>query len=144
MNYINIAHAFRKGLEKLQAQGRLPTHLESFPRGCCGVACELLGDYLNTQLGLQVEYVCGERDGSSHAWLELDGLVIDITGDQFDGRPPVFLAARDDWYTSWEEESRHFASHLPSAWTYREERLVLLALLSEAGLPNPDAEEDGS
>jgi hypothetical protein len=86
------------------------------------VVSELLGDYLNTQHGLRAEYVCGEQDEASHAWLELDGVVIDITGDQFDGRPPVFIAARDNWYSSWEESSRHVATHEPSAWTYREER----------------------
>ncbi len=139
MDYIYVAHAFRERLEKQQAEGQLPAHLKSFPRACCGVVSELLGDYLNTQLGLQVDYVCGELDGGSHAWLELNGVVIDITGDQFDGRPPVFIAARDDWYTSWEEASRHVAIHHPSAWTYREERSVLRAVLSGAGLPDPYA-----
>lgn len=139
MDHSNVAIAFREQFEKQKALGQLPAHLQSFPRGCCGVVSELLGDYLNAQLGLQVEYVCGEQDGGSHAWLELNGVVIDITGDQFDGRPPVFIAARDEWYISWEETSRHIAIHHSSAWTYREECLVLRALLSGAGLPDPDA-----
>lgn len=108
---------------------------EEFSRGCCGVVSELLGDYLNAQLGLQVEYVCGEKDGGSHAWVELKGVVIDITSDQFEGRPPVYIAARDSWYTSWEEESRHLAVHHPSAWTYREEREVLRAVLRVPDCP---------
>ena len=140
LDFIRVAQAFREQLEKQHAQGRLPAHLEGFPRGCCGVVSELLGDYLNTQLGLQTEYVCGEKDGGSHAWLELDGIVIDITGDQFDGRPPVYVAAKDAWYTSWEEDSRRVAAHHSGAWTYREERLLLRELLSGAGLPDPDAE----
>ncbi|KGS12146.1 MULTISPECIES: hypothetical protein [Pseudomonas syringae group] len=138
MDHIHVAHAFRAELEKQKTLDQLPCHLKSFPRGCCGVVSELLGDYLNAQLGLQVEYVCGEKDGGSHAWVELKGVVIDITSDQFEGRPPVYIAARDSWYTSWEEESRHLAVHHPSAWTYREEREVLRAVLRGAGLPNSD------
>jgi hypothetical protein len=35
-------------------------------------------------------YVCGMRDGRSHAWLEREGLIVDITGDQFpDNDDPV-------------------------------------------------------
>ncbi|WP_010223482.1 hypothetical protein [Pseudomonas donghuensis] len=135
MDFIVVTHSFRKGFDAQKFRGQLPTHLQTFPRGCCGVVSELLGDYLNTQLGLRVEYVCGERDGGSHAWLELDDVVIDITSDQFDGRPPVFIAVKDDWYASWEESARHIAIHHPSAWTYSEERNILRAVLSEAGLP---------
>ncbi|MCF5226031.1 MULTISPECIES: hypothetical protein [Pseudomonas] len=134
MNVFTVAHAFRASLEALKAQGKLPPHMLNFPQACCGVVSELLGDYLNTQLGLMVEYVGGDRDGASHAWLELNGVVIDITGDQFHGRPAVFIASRDEWYASWEESSRHFAIHEPKAWTYREERSVLRALLFKAGL----------
>lgn len=110
----------------------------SFPQACSGVVSELLGDYLNTQLGLMVEYVSGDRDGASHAWLELNGFVIDITGDQFDGRPSVFIAPKDEWYASWEESARHFAIHEPKAWTYHEERFVLRAVLFKAGLTEPN------
>ncbi len=130
MDYILVAYAFREELEKQKGLDQLPDHLKKFPCGCCGVVSELLGDYFNTQLGLRVEYVCGEKDGGSHAWIELDGVVIDITSDQFEGRPPVFIAAKDSWYTSWEEASRNFAIHHPSAWTYREEREVLRKVLS--------------
>ena len=133
-----ITHAFRKGFEIQKDQGLLPNRLEDFPSGCCGVASELLGHYLNTQHGLKAEYICGERDGLTHAWLELDGVVIDITGDQFDGRPPVFMAAKDEWYTSWEEASRSFAVHVPTGWNYGE-LAVLDAVLSTVGLPNSRA-----
>ncbi|EQB0441288.1 hypothetical protein ACYAE2_002300 [Pseudomonas aeruginosa] len=138
MDYILVTHAFRKELEKQKGLGQLPDHLKRFPNGCCGVVSELLGDYLNNHLGLRVEYVCGEKDGGSHAWIELDGAVIDITSDQFEGRPPVFIDAKDTWYTSWEETSRHLAIHHPGAWTYREERELLRAVISGAGLPDPD------
>lgn len=134
---VSIVQAFRTALEAQKKRGGLPTHMRGFPRGCCGVVSELLGDYLNAHLRLSVEYVCGEQGGTSHAWLEHDGIVIDITGDQFEGRPPVFLGAKDNWYFSWGEASRHIATHEPSAWTYREERAVLREVLHAAGLPCP-------
>ncbi len=81
MDYILVAYAFREELEKQKGLDQLPDHLKKFPCGCCGVVSELLGDYFNTQLGLRVEYVCGEKDGGSHAWIELDGVVIDITSE---------------------------------------------------------------
>lgn len=132
---IQITHAFRRGFEIQKGLGLLPEWLQGFPSGCCGVASELFGHYLNTQHGLQAEYVCGDLDGSSHAWLELDGVVIDITGDQFDGRPPVFIAVKDEWYAGWEESSRHIAVHVPTGWNYGE-LAVLEAVLGTAGLPN--------
>ncbi|MCT2373441.1 hypothetical protein MNU22_02750 [Pseudomonas aeruginosa] len=70
MDYILVAYAFREELEKQKGLDQLPDHLKKFPCGCCGVVSELLGDYFNTQLGLRVEYVCGEKDGGSHAWIE--------------------------------------------------------------------------
>ncbi|MNE82602.1 hypothetical protein D3C80_1793370 [compost metagenome] len=112
--------------------------MRGFPRGCCGVVSELLGDYLNAHFGLAIEYVCGEQDGASHAWLEHDGIVIDITGDQFDGRPSVFLSAKDNWYLTWFESSRHVAVHDPCAWTYREERSVLREVLRASCLADPE------
>lgn len=67
--------------------------LQSFPHGACGNASVLLGEWL-IRKGIEgVEYVSGGSDEiKSHAWLECDGLIIDITADQFGtGMPPVFV-----------------------------------------------------
>lgn len=57
-----------------------------FPRGLCGIMSRTLGVILKEQYpGENVEYVCGERNGQSHAWIELKQYIIDITGEQFDG-----------------------------------------------------------
>lgn len=139
IDYIRVVHAFRNELEQLKDLGKLPAHMQSFPSSCCGVVSEILGDYLNSQLELQVEYVCGEKDGGTHAWLELEGVLIDITSDQFEGRTRVYIGANDDWYSAWAVASRQPAIHHPSAVTYREEREVLRWVLNGAGLPDPDA-----
>lgn len=133
-----VVRAFRRELELLQFSGSLPSHLQSFPSSCCGVVSELLGEFLNRTLGLQAEYVCGERSGGTHAWLELSGVVVDITGDQFEGRPPVFCAEKDAWYRSWEESSRELAAHHVEAWFYHDEQAVLREVIKRAGLPDHD------
>ena len=58
--------------------------MKNFPHGSCGDTSILLGQYFFDQsLGLW-EYASGERepDLHSHAWLERDGLIVDITADQ--------------------------------------------------------------
>jgi hypothetical protein len=56
-----------------------------FPKGVCGAVCFLLGHYLRQNGFPGAEYVNGIRpcDGESHAWIEADGIIVDITGDQF-------------------------------------------------------------
>jgi hypothetical protein len=75
---------FRKALIKYGIK-RLPISFHEFPMGSCGDASLLLGKYLD-EMGLgQFDYVCGELGRQSHAWLEKDGIIVDITADQFDG-----------------------------------------------------------
>ena len=56
-----------------------------FPKGVCGAVCFLLGHYLRENGFPGAEYVNGIRrfDGESHAWIETEGIIVDITGDQF-------------------------------------------------------------
>ena len=57
----------------------------AFPKGVCGAVCFLLGHYLRENGFPAAEYVNGIRrfDGESHAWIETEGIIVDITGDQF-------------------------------------------------------------
>jgi hypothetical protein len=59
--------------------------VSAFPKGVCGEICFLLGHYLRENGFPGAEYVNGIRrsDGHSHAWIETDGIIVDITGDQF-------------------------------------------------------------
>lgn len=86
---LELATSFRLAVEMVVQTDDVPMHIQGFPRGCCGIISELMGDYLNT-VGLgEFFYVCGMKDGASHAWLEVDGLIVDITGDQFPDRPSI-------------------------------------------------------
>lgn len=59
--------------------------VSAFPKGVCGEICFLLGHYLRENGFPAAEYVNGIRrfDGQSHAWIEAEGIIVDITGDQF-------------------------------------------------------------
>lgn len=67
-----------------------------FPRGCCGDTSRTLATYIYDDLGFIFGYATGRNGGNSsgigsHAWLELDDLVIDITAVQFKNRGHSFL-----------------------------------------------------
>jgi hypothetical protein len=112
---------FRTAIENVMKTSWVPENLRGFPHGCCGTISELLGEHLNSLDIGEFYYVCGDKGGGSHAWLEVYGLVVDITADQFEGRPPVYVGVKDAWYAEWEEGTKHLAIHEPSAFFYRDE-----------------------
>ena len=91
------AAAYRAALESVDPRCWFDATITDFPRGACGHASEMLGRYLRSTLGIEPEYVLRDfysSDGEwlgGHAWLEWNGLIIDITGDQF-GWEPVVVA----------------------------------------------------
>ena len=85
--------------------------LDQFPRGCCGIASELLGRYLtDTKLG-SWDYVAGEapRGRGTHGWVDQGRLIVDITADQFDDvDSPVIVTFDRSWYDRrFPETARH-------------------------------------
>jgi hypothetical protein len=88
---------FRTALE----QGVRLSSLTDFPTGPCGDACELLGQYMSDS-GLGT---WSYRDGVqpdpffTHAWIERDSLIVDITADQFhDVSDPVLVTTDRTWH----------------------------------------------
>ncbi|WP_426215754.1 hypothetical protein [Pseudomonas sp. DWRC2-2] len=140
---LELATSFRLAVQIIVETGNVPMHIQGFPRGCCGIISELMGDYLNTVGIGEFFYVCGMKDGASHAWLEVDGLIVDITGDQFSNRPGIYVDKPDAWYGEWQEDTKHLALHESSAFFYGEERRFLERVLErinkneadDAGLP---------
>lgn len=61
----------------------------NFPNDCCDFTCDLLGQYL-LEKGIATHQVNGVSkfdESWHHVWLKTnDGVLIDITGDQFIGR----------------------------------------------------------
>lgn len=101
-----LARRFRAALDAIP-RSQLPLPMLKFPKGSCGDASLLLGAFLvdNGQGGF--EYVSGTRgsweDNSwiSHAWLAKDGLIVDVTADQFDDSPgAVIVSSASLWHRS--------------------------------------------
>lgn len=97
----------RAALQRINPED-LPIGLKLFPRGACGDACLILGAALQYKNLGDFRYVCGltHKDGGneSHAWLVGEGLIIDITADQFeDGMPEVYVESESDWHDRWED-----------------------------------------
>lgn len=81
-----IASRCRVVLEETPLPDR-DVRLRGFPRGACDVA-DLVGRVVFETTGQLGLYACGQQHPSldpqqSHAWLEVDGLIIDVTYDQF-------------------------------------------------------------
>lgn len=87
--YYELASAFREAIEKAICAGEI-REMQTFPRGCCGFASDLLQRYLYER-GIFTWYKHGLYKSESHVWLETeDGLVIDITGDQYKNKGMKF------------------------------------------------------
>lgn len=112
-----LATTFRSAIENAKKEGRFTGDqcFRNYPRGCCGIASELLAKFL-IENGINVTYVRGTYYGEtpeetqSHAWLEVvDGIIIDITGDQFKYSEeylyydePVYVGPNNSFYELFE------------------------------------------
>ncbi len=95
---------FRNAIERTDKR-KLFLTLQNFPHGSCGDAVLLLGHYLKNNDFGKIDYMLGERETEtndgfrSHAWLQRESLVIDITADQFeDFKEPVFVQSDSQWH----------------------------------------------
>ncbi|RSC20992.1 hypothetical protein EFR00_00415 [Rhizobium sophoriradicis] len=104
-----LARRFRDAIEQAPAD-QLPVTMQNFPTGACGDATLLLGHYLKAQ-GLDAfDYVLGERDDHSHAWVQQGDIIIDITADQFaEIDRPIIVTANPDWHNEFKAEVLHEA-----------------------------------
>jgi hypothetical protein len=90
-------------------QSNLLFSLRKFPLGACGGATLLFARYLYQNGFPLSQYVAGERDdGRTHAWIESDGLIIDISAGQFSDAPAQVIITRDSsWHAQFKEQKRH-------------------------------------
>ena len=100
-----LSREFRLAIEKVKSDLGIP--FDSFPHGACGDSSILLGTYLYTKTGVTFDYYSGERMNhdkngkSSHAWLQCEGLIVDITGDQFDDfQEKVYVGTTNEFFES--------------------------------------------
>lgn len=111
-----IVDDFRFALEKCERRS-LSIGLQDFPAGACGDVSLILGHFL-LENGFQgFDYVLGEllHDTSevqlqSHAWLQFDSIVVDITADQFnDVDEKVIVRYNSKWHERWNGIVQHKA-----------------------------------
>lgn len=102
---------FRSAIVFLNKSSALPVSMKEFPRACCGDASILLGTFLEERGFGLATYVCGtkegDKDGSevSHAWLLLEGTIIDITHSQFCNiTSDITISKESAWHDVWEPE----------------------------------------
>lgn len=81
---------FEKAKENIDLQG-----FSNFPVGSCEGAALFLGNMLHELFPEKtIEYIKGYKDcGEMHFWLKVDGLVYDITADQFPEIPSPLYGA---------------------------------------------------
>jgi len=110
-----LARRLRQAIEAVPRDA-LPFGMREFPAGSCGDAAQLLAAYLSDSGFPGFEYVLGSRgskeDGmwTSHAWIEREGMVVDITADQFADAPPGATASYDSpWHRGFDVEHRYVA-----------------------------------
>lgn len=104
LNISGFATRFRNALTDVLSDLKyVPPPFAHFPRGSCGIASDMLGSILNEKLEAQALYISATHriENTSHAWLHYDGIVIDVTGDQFPGRPSVYVGQPDRWFDLW-------------------------------------------
>ena len=91
-NIQEIAVKVRKALERVRDEyyDELPkdgtSMFHRFPRACCGDTTIILSQIYKDLGYKNVKYICGSRkeDGTSHAWLKVGDICVDITADQFE------------------------------------------------------------
>ncbi|MCQ4863487.1 hypothetical protein [Pseudoflavonifractor phocaeensis] len=110
-----LVFGFRHAIEIAKANGEDGYFFRKFPTGQCGAASDMLAQYLIDHGYSHITYVNGTlysnapSESRCHTWLEVKGLVVDITGDQFkyDEKPlqydiPVYIGPMTAYYQQFE------------------------------------------
>lgn len=109
-NLTKLVTEFRSAIEKCDPATLSLVTFQDFPLGACGDATLLLAKYLQEKKYGQFDYVLGNREGHSHAWLQQKSLIIDITADKFDDQDAAVIVTEDhSWHSSFKGEVENVA-----------------------------------
>ena len=89
-----LAEKFRSAILRANANGEFfrDGFIELFPRGNCGIVCDLLGRYFWEYANIRSWYTSGETKSVLHVWLSLEKrCIVDFTGDQYRNRTGMLL-----------------------------------------------------
>ena len=122
----NFCKRVRKFLEetpKNKFSDKSSLSVSEFPGGCCDDTSQVLATLIFDEFGVIPKLCRGEKfrehpSIKSHIWLEIDGIVVDVTLDQFNDYhedynfPPVYIGERLDFYNYFEitevQDGRHY------------------------------------
>ncbi len=97
---------FREAIEKVDPKC-LPITFSEFPFGSCGHTTILLGTILKDKGFGRFEYVLGQKEAQSHAWLQQCGIIVDITADQFpEVQDKVIVTTDSAWHSLFREKEK--------------------------------------
>ena len=119
-NLRRIAQNFRNAIDAAKAKPEPYIYFSKFPTGQCGYTTEFLAKYLSGKGYTDIIYETGvyywddweqnpDHEPIQHTWLLVEGLVIDITGDQFKyydepikNNTPVYVGPKTPYYELFE------------------------------------------
>ena len=88
----------RSAFEDLRDSGEAEGSLRNFPNQCCNIACDVLGFFFYDWGADNVSQRCGRiTTDQNHCWLVVDGMIVDITADQF-GQPKIIVSRESPWH----------------------------------------------
>lgn len=124
----DLAYEFRNAFMIARKQIKCSPYC-AFPRGCCGVASELLSQYLYEKGICDIEIFDGDyyydyhENKYPHSWILVDGkIIVDITADQFIGKPgfeafpvidPCYVDYINDFYALFEPRNVQYGKFYP-------------------------------
>ena len=112
----SIIVPFRKAIVNalLNREFSRKDRMSNFPYGCCDDSCDLLAYYLYDRFQINTNQInVVYRDSipegiTSHAWLLLDDIIIDITADQFssliENDNGVYVGVENEFYQQLEDK----------------------------------------
>ena len=126
-----LAESLRKVLETVN-KNALPITFKNFPAGSCGTTCLIFIKYLISKgfVAEEIYKVAGWKNGKSHAWLEIEDYIIDITADQFPGKNPIIITnSNKNWHQSFSVDQKYIEKFLHDSHEYDHYLEMLLPYL---------------
>lgn len=133
-----LVYGFREAIDLAILNRESGIFFRDFPTGQCGNTSDTLSQYLIDNGFNHITYVNGTYYGDefenrySHAWLVVNRMIVDITGDQFKYHPApltnntkVYIGPMNDFFRSFEVESSGKCHHigLQQQWSNYQELL---------------------
>lgn len=85
--FLALAEKVRAHLQKRTPDSLPYIPFNEFPHGCCSDSALILAEIINRRIGCRAKVVSFDKGcnglADSHAWVDIDGLCLDITLDQF-------------------------------------------------------------